>query len=197
MIGVLVSGNGSNLQALIDADLGAPIKVVVCNKPGVKAQDRAEKAGIPFVLLDHREFASRDAFDRALVEALRAYGVTLVVLAGFMRIIGAPMLEAFPQRIVNIHPSLLPSFPGIHAQKQALDAGVKVAGCTVHLVDAGTDTGPILAQAAVPVLPDDDADRLSARILKSEHQLLPMVVRAMVQGRVRIDGRRAVIVEER
>lgn len=193
MIGVLASGNGSNLQALIDSDLRSELAVVVCNKPGARALERAAAASIPAVLLDHTRYPDRDAFDRALASELQQRGVKHVVLAGFMRVIGQPMLDAFPQRIVNVHPSLLPSFPGLHAQKQALEAGVRISGCTVHLVDSGCDTGPILAQAAVPVLPGDDADRLSARILRREHQLLPAVVRALISGDVVIspDGKRA------
>lgn len=188
-LGVLASGNGSNLQALLDAELGAPVRVVVCNKPGARALERARSAGVEGVLLDHTLFADRDAFDRALADALTARGVTWVVLAGFMRIIGPAMLAAYPQRIVNVHPSLLPSFPGLHAQRQALAAGARISGCTVHLVDAGMDTGPILAQAAVPVRADDDEVKLSRRILVREHQLLPAVVRALLRGDLGPDGR--------
>lgn len=186
-VGVLASGSGSNLQALIDADLGpARIAVVICNVPGARAIARAEAAGIPAVLIDHRTFADRRAFDLAIVEALRAHGVEWVVLAGFMRIVTSVVLEAFADRVVNIHPALLPSFPGVHAQKQALRAGVKLSGCTVHLVDEGTDTGPILAQSAVPILPDDDEARLSGRILSEEHRLYPRCVRALAEGRLRV-----------
>lgn len=186
-VGVLASGSGSNLQALIDAELGpARIAVVICNVPGAKALARAEAAGIPSVVIDHRAFKDRGAFDLALVETLRARGVEWVVLAGFMRIVTPVVLDAFTDRVVNIHPALLPSFPGVHAQKQALLAGVKLSGCTVHLVDEGTDTGPILAQSAVPVLPDDDEARLSGRILAEEHRLYPRCVRALAEGRLRI-----------
>ncbi len=188
-IGVLASGNGSNLQALLDAELGAPIRVMICNKPGARALDRARAAGVEALLLDHTTFADRDAFDRALAEALTARGVTWVALAGFMRIIGPAMLAAFPARIVNVHPALLPAFPGLHAQRQALAAGARISGCTVHLVDAGMDTGPILAQAAVPVLAGDDEAALSRRILAREHQLFPAVVRALVRGELGADGR--------
>ena len=181
-IGVLASGNGSNLQALIDAPLPSPIAVVVVNNPDAKAKLRAERVDIPTVVVDHRKFDCRESFDRALVEALRGHGVEWVVLAGFMRIVGAPLLEAFQRRIVNIHPALLPAFPGLHAQAQALAAGVKVSGCTVHLVDAGVDTGPILAQTAVRVLPGDDVAALANRILRQEHRLLPRVVSALVSG---------------
>lgn len=177
-IGVLASGNGSNLQALIDAKL--PIRVVIANKPGARALERALAAGIEALLIEHGAFPDRDAFDRALATALKDRGVEWVVLAGFMRIIGAPLLEAFPSRIVNVHPALLPSFPGLHAQRQALEAGVRITGCTVHLVDAGVDTGPILAQAAVPVLDGDDEATLSRRILAAEHQLLSATMRALL-----------------
>ncbi len=193
-VGVLVSGSGTNLQALLDADaagaLGATVCVVLSNVPGVAALDRATKAGVATAVIPHRGFATREDFDRALVETLRAHGVELVVLAGFLRIVTHVLLDAFPQRVVNVHPSLLPAFPGLHAQAQALEHGVRVAGCTVHLVDAGMDTGPILAQSAVPVLDGDTVDTLRARILREEHRTLVATVNALAAGRVRIDGRR-------
>jgi phosphoribosylglycinamide formyltransferase-1 len=194
-VGVLASGSGTNLQALIGAaakgDLGpARLAVVGANIPGCGALERAAHAGIPTFVLDHKGFASREAFDGALVETLRAHGVELVVLAGFMRLLSATFLGAFPQRIVNIHPALLPAFPGTHAQKQAFVYGVKFAGCTVHFVDGGTDTGPIIAQAVVPVLETDDEESLRARILTEEHRLLPAAVRAVAEGRVHVEGRR-------
>jgi phosphoribosylglycinamide formyltransferase-1 len=188
-IGVLASGNGTNLQALIDcADLRSAIALVVVNNPEAFAKTRAERADIPVATIDHRGFASRADFDRALVNALKSAGVEFVVLAGFMRIVGPEMLEAYRDRIINIHPALLPAFAGLHAQRQALAAGVKISGCSVHLVDAGTDTGPILAQAAVPILPGDDEAALSARILRREHLLLPAVLRAILAGRLRIEA---------
>jgi phosphoribosylglycinamide formyltransferase-1 len=191
-IGVLASGAGSNLQALIDADLGdARIGVVIVNVPGAKAFDRAREAGIPSLCIDHRQHATREDFDRAVVSALEQHGVEWVVLAGFMRIVTPVLLDAFRDRVVNIHPALLPSFPGVNAHKRALEAGVKLTGCTVHLVDEGCDTGPILAQVAVPVLEGDDEARLKTRILKQEHRLLPAVIRALIEGRLHIDGRRA------
>jgi phosphoribosylglycinamide formyltransferase-1 len=194
-IGVLASGSGTNLQALIDAwKIGslAPAELVVvgANIAGCFALERAQKAGIATFALSHKAFASREAFDHALVAELRARNVELVVLAGFMRVLSEVFLNAFPQRVVNIHPALLPAFPGTHGQKQALDYGVKLAGCTVHFVDKGTDTGPIIAQAAVPVLLDDDEDRLRERILGEEHRLLPAVVRAIASGHVTVEGRR-------
>lgn len=190
-IGVLASGTGSNLQALIEAELGATIAVVIANVPGAGALERAERAGIPAVLIDHRSFSDRASFDEAVVRVLREHQVDWVILAGFMRILTSVVLDAFRHRVVNIHPSLLPSFPGVDAQRRALEAGVKITGCTVHLVDEGTDTGPILAQAAVPVLKDDDEPKLRARILAEEHRLLPFVVRALVAGALALEGRRA------
>jgi len=193
-VGVLASGGGSNLQALIDrwkAGTLAPAELVVvgANVEGCQAVERGHKAGIATFVLSHKSFAAREDFDRALVAELRNRGVELVVLAGFMRVLTSAFLDAFPQRVVNIHPALLPAFPGTHAQKQALDYGVKLAGCTVHFVDAGTDTGPIIAQAAVPVLPSDDESSLGQRILAEEHRLLPAVVRAIAAGRVTVEGR--------
>jgi phosphoribosylglycinamide formyltransferase 1 len=193
--GVLASGSGTNLQALIDAwKTGslAPAELVVvgANIPGCLALERAQKAGIDTFVLSHKAFATREDFDRALVAELRGRGVELVVLAGFMRVLTGAFLDAFPLRVINIHPALLPAFPGVHAQKQALDYGVKLAGCTVHFVDKGTDTGPIIAQAAVPVLPTDDEDTLGRRILGEEHRLLPAVVRAVASGQVSVEGRR-------
>jgi phosphoribosylglycinamide formyltransferase-1 len=192
--GVLASGSGTNLQALIDAWKGgtlAPAELVVVgvNIAGCGALDRAQNAGIETFVLSHKSFATREDFDRALVAELRSRDVELVVLAGFMRVLTGTFLDAFPLRVINIHPALLPAFPGVHAQKQALDCGVKLAGCTVHFVDKGTDTGPIIAQAAVPVLPGDDEDSLGKRILGEEHRLLPAVVRAVASGQVRVEGR--------
>lgn len=194
-VGVLASGSGSNLQALIDAgtrgDLGpAHVAVVGVNVPGCGAVARAEKAGVPHFVVDHKRYPVRLDFDHAVIEALRGHAVDLVVLAGFMRLVTPALLAAFPQRIINIHPALLPAFPGLHAQKQAFASGVKLAGCTVHFVDEGTDSGPIIAQAAVPRLDDDDEERLRLRILAEEHHLLPAVVRAIAEGRVSSEGRR-------
>jgi phosphoribosylglycinamide formyltransferase-1 len=192
-VGVLVSGSGTNLQAILDAvreeRLHADVRVVLSNVATAKALDRAKSAGVPAVVLDHKAFASREAFDAAVVEILRAHEVELVVFAGFVRIVTPVLLEAFPMRVVNIHPALLPAFPGMHAQRQALEYGVRVAGCTVHLVDAGTDTGPILAQAAVPVLDDDTEETLARRILEKEHELLPKVIQWIAEGRVEVETR--------
>ena len=190
VIGVLVSGSGTNLQAVIDAvasgKLRAKIGVVVSNVATAGALDRAKKAGVPTAVLDHKAHPSREAFDAAVVEVLRAHQVSCVVLAGFMRLITPVLLDAFPHRVVNIHPALLPAFPGIHAQAQALAYGVRISGCTVHLVDAGMDTGPILAQAAVPVLDGDDEASLRDRILVKEHELLPMVLQWLADDRIEV-----------
>ena len=189
-LGVLVSGSGSNLQAIIDAaqagTIDARVAVVVSNVAGAKAVERARAAGIPTAVIDHRRYGDRRAFDAAVVEVLRERAVDLVVLAGFMRVVSEVLLGAFPWRVVNIHPALLPAFPGLHGQKQAVHAGVRIAGCTVHFVDSGLDTGPIIAQAAVPVLPDDDEESLGARILEQEHILLPSVLQWFAEGRVEV-----------
>jgi phosphoribosylglycinamide formyltransferase-1 len=197
-VAVLVSGSGTNLQALLDAEAAgrlapAEIAVVVSNNPGALALERAARAGRPGLVVDHRGRASREDFDQALLDALAPYRVETIVLAGFMRLLTPRFLGAFPGRVVNTHPSILPAFPGHDAAAQALAHGVKLSGCTVHLVDAGVDTGPIIAQRAVPVLPGDDAAALQARIQDEEHRLLPVVVRALAAGRVSCEGRRVVI----
>lgn len=193
-IGVLVSGRGSNLQALIDAigrnELRATIAVVISNVPGVAALDRAAAAGIDTLVLPHRDWPSREAYDEALAAALRDKGAALVCLAGFMRRLSARFLEAYDGPVLNVHPSLLPAFPGLDGPGQALAHGVKVAGCTVHLVTAELDAGPIVAQSAVPVLPADTADTLAARILVEEHRLFPQAVGRVLDGAWRVDGRR-------
>jgi phosphoribosylglycinamide formyltransferase-1 len=190
VLGVLVSGSGTNLQAIIDAvaseRLGATIGVVISNLASAKGLDRARAAGIPTVVVEHKAHASREAFDAALVEVLRAHGVSCVVLAGFMRLVTPVLLSAFPERVVNIHPALLPAFPGVHAQAQALAYGVRISGCTVHLVDAGMDSGPVLAQVAVPVLDDDTEETLRDRILVEEHALLPAVLQWLADDRVEV-----------
>ena len=162
--------------------------VVISNVAGAGALARAEKAGVPGVVLDHRGFADRASFDAAIVSELRARGAEYVVLAGFMRLVTPTLLDAFPMRVVNVHPALLPAFPGVDAQAQAIRYGVRVSGCTVHFVDAGTDTGPIVAQAVVPVLEGDDDASLRARILEKEHALLPMVLQWCAEGRVRVES---------
>ncbi|NIQ95386.1 MAG: phosphoribosylglycinamide formyltransferase [Desulfuromonadales bacterium] len=196
-LGILASGSGTNLQSIIDAcrqnRIDAEVAVVITNKPGAGALNRAEKADIATRCIDHRQFDSRESFDAAVVEALREARVDLVCLAGFMRLITSTMLDAFPMRIMNIHPSLLPAFPGLNVQRQAVEYGVRFSGCTVHFVDSGTDTGPIIIQAAVPVLDDDDEHTLSARILKEEHRIYPRAIQLFAEGRLRIEGRRVTI----
>lgn len=192
-LGVLISGRGSNLQAIIDAiarrDLDATIAVVVSNRSEAAGLDRARRAGLDTVCMQPKTFPSRDAYDAALADLLLARQVDLVCLAGYMRLVGASLLAAFPNRVLNVHPSLLPAFPGLDAQKQALDHGVRVAGATVHLVTDELDGGPIIAQAAVPVLPADTAETLSARILVEEHRLYPQAIALVLDGRWRIEGR--------
>jgi phosphoribosylglycinamide formyltransferase 1 len=193
-IGVLISGRGSNLQALIDAvadrQLDARIAIVISNRASAAGLGRASAAGIETLIIDHRGFASRDDFDRAVASELVRRGVRLVCLAGFMRLVGAPLLEAFPNAVLNIHPSLLPAFPGVEAQRQALDHGVKVTGATVHLVTGELDAGPIVLQASVPVRDDDSIETLSARILVEEHRLYPAAVQLILDGSWSLTGRR-------
>ena len=195
-IGVLISGRGSNLQALIDAidegRLAARIALVLSNRADAGGLQRARAAGIDTAVVDHRAYPTRDAFDRAVAAELSARHVALVCLAGFMRLVGAPLLEAFPNAILNVHPSLLPAFPGVEAQRQALEHGVKVAGATVHLVTAELDGGPIVLQAAVPVRDDDTPETLAARILIEEHRIYPEAVQVMLGGGWTIEGRRFV-----
>lgn len=200
-VGVLASGSGSNFQALVDAlhVAGSParVEVLVCNVPGAKVLDRAARAGVESVLIDHKKVATREAYDEQLVEALTSRGIELVCLAGYMRLVTPGFLRRFPGAVINIHPALLPAFPGLHGVRQALQYGVKVSGCTVHFVDEGTDTGPIIAQATVPVLPSDDEATLGARINAEEHRLYPAVVRAIAEGRVKLVGRRVQLEENR
>jgi phosphoribosylglycinamide formyltransferase-1 len=200
-IGVLASGGGTNLQAIIDrcqdGSLFAEIAVVITNNPGAGALDRAEKASIPTLCINHRDFPGREEFDHAVVKALQDAEVDLVVLAGFMRIITQTFIDAFPNRVINIHPALLPAFPGLHVQQQAIDYGARFSGCTVHFVDGGVDTGPIIIQAVVPVLQDDTEDTLAARILEQEHRIYPRAIQLIAEGRVQVDGRQVMINPER
>jgi phosphoribosylglycinamide formyltransferase-1 len=195
-LGVLISGRGSNLQSIIDAvaagTIGADIAVVVSNRADAAGLGRARDAGIEAVYLNPREFADRPAYDRALADLLRARSVDLVCLAGYMRLVGAPLIDAFPNRILNVHPSLLPAFPGLDAQRQALEHGVRVSGATVHLVTLELDAGPIVLQSAVPVLDGDSVDSLSARILVEEHRIYPEAIRLVLAGGWRVAGRRFV-----
>ncbi len=193
-LGVLVSGRGSNLQAIIDAiergDLEAQIAVVISDKEQAYALERARKHGIEALFIDPRAYKSREEHEKVVGDYLEERGVGLICLAGYMRILSPYFVKRFQWRIMNIHPALLPSFPGLHGQKQALDYGVKISGCTVHFVDEETDHGPIIIQAAVPVLEDDDEDTLSARILEYEHKIYPRAIQLFAQGRLEIQGRR-------
>jgi phosphoribosylglycinamide formyltransferase 1 len=195
-IAVLISGRGSNLQSIIDAigtgALDATIAVVVSNRSDAAGLLRAREAGIEALCLDPRDYPDRRAYDRAIVDVLKARNVGLVCLAGFMRLVRVPLLEAFPNAILNIHPSLLPAFPGVDAQQQALTHGVKVSGATVHLVTGELDNGPIVAQSSVPVVDDDTRDTLAARILIEEHKLYPDAIRTVLDGGWRVEGRRFV-----
>ena len=198
-LGVLVSGSGTNLQAILDAiaegRLDARVSVVISNKANAFALERARRAGVPVQVISHKDHADREAFDTALVSALREAGVTWVVCAGFMRIVTPVLLRAFEERVINIHPALLPAFPGIHAQAQALAHGVKVTGCTVHFVDEGVDSGPIIGQRSVPVADDDTLESLTARLLVAEHALFVEALSWIAAGRVEIvsrDGRKHV-----
>jgi len=196
-VGVLVSGRGSNLQALLDAsarpDYPAEVVVVLSDRERAAALDRARAAGVEALFVNPKDFADREAFDLALVRELTARRVGLVCNAGFMRILSPAYVRAFAGRAMNIHPSLLPAFPGLHAQRQALEHGAKVAGATVHFVDDAMDTGPIILQASVPVHQDDTEESLSARILVEEHRLYPEAVRLFAEGRISIAGRRVTI----
>lgn len=193
-LGVLASGRGSNFQAIIDAieagRLRAVIKVLIVDNPEAYAIKRAENYGIEYLCLSPKDYRTRDEYFFAISEELKKRDVELVILAGFMRIVRRPLIEAYPNRIMNIHPALLPSFPGLHGQRQAVDYGVRISGCTVHFVDEGMDTGPIIIQAAVPVSPDDTEETLSDRILRLEHRIFPEAIRLYSEGRLKIEGRK-------
>ena len=195
-LAVLISGRGSNLQSIVEAirrgELDASVEVVISSRPDAAGLRRAREAAIEATCVSPRDYPDREACDRALVAILRAHEVDLVCLAGFMRLVGAPLLESFQNRILNIHPSLLPAFPGLEAQRQALEHGVRISGATVHLVTADLDGGPIVLQAAVPVLDDDTVDALSARILVEEHRLFPEAIRLVLDGGWTLEGRRFV-----
>ncbi len=199
-LGVLASGRGSNLQAIMDAAAAGKIKaevaVVISDNEDAFALERARQAGIPAEFLDLKTFPAIVEYEKAMVDLLKRHGVGLVCLAGYMRMVGKVMLDAFWNRIMNIHPALLPSFPGLHGQEQAFRHGVKFSGCTVHFVDEGMDTGPIIIQAVVPVCDDDTADTLAARILEQEHLIYPEAVRLFAEGKLRISGRKVFWSEE-
>lgn len=196
-VGVLISGRGSNLRALIDGCAGgkipAEIVLVISNRPEAAGLDHARRANIPTRIIDHRQFADRASFDTEMTDALRAAGVELLCLAGFMRLLSPGFVATWRNRMINIHPSLLPAFPGLDTHARALAAGVRFAGCTVHFVRDETDTGPIIVQAAVPVLPDDTEASLAARVLEAEHRAYPLALRLVAEGRVRVEGERAIV----
>jgi phosphoribosylglycinamide formyltransferase-1 len=198
-LGVLISGSGTNLQAIIDAiarnELRAEIRLVISNRAGAGGLERARRAGIATAVIDNRKFPSREDFDRALAAELAGRGVEFVVCAGFMRLLSSEMLAAFPGRIINTHNALLPAFPGIHGPREALEYGVKIAGCTVFFVTEGVDVGPVIIQAAVPVIPGDDEERLAERIKAAEHRILPYAIRLYQEGRLEIAGRKVLIRE--
>jgi phosphoribosylglycinamide formyltransferase 1 len=194
VLGILISGRGSNMHAIIDAvrsgRLDARIAVVISNRADAAGLARAREAGIETVVCDHRQHRTRDDYDRVLAQELKKRGVTLVCLAGFMRLLGRAFLSVFPNAVLNVHPSLLPAFPGVDAQRQALAHGVKVSGATVHLVTEELDGGPIILQAAVPVLEDDTVESLSARILVEEHRIYPEAISLAISGVWKLEGRR-------
>ncbi len=196
-IGVLASGRGSNFQAIIDeieaGRIPAKIEILIVDNSNAYAIERAKKHGIPYQYINPKEFKTKEAFYEKIRDELLSKRVELIVLAGFMRIVKKPLLDAFPNRIMNIHPALLPSFPGLHGQKQAVDYGVRISGCTVHFVDEGVDSGPIIIQAAVAVHPDDTEDSLSERILKLEHKIFPEAIRLFAEGRLEVHGRKVKI----
>ena len=193
-LGIICSGRGSNLASIIEAiergEIPAEIAVVIADKRDAYALERARAKGIPAVAVVHRDFTERADFERAMLDELHAHDVTLVVLAGFMRILSPVFVHAYTGRILNIHPALLPSFPGAHAHRDALAYGVKVSGCTVHFVDEGMDSGPIILQASVPVMEDDTEETLAARVLEQEHRIFPEAIKLYVEDRLRTDGRR-------
>ena len=196
-LGVLISGSGSNLQAIIDAienkELDAKIQVVLSNRADAYGLVRAKKHGLPVEVLDHKRFTSREAFDQAVVDILRGRQVELVVLAGFMRLLSPVLVSAYSNQIMNIHPALLPAFPGLHVQKKAVEHGVRFSGCTVHFVNETCDEGPIIIQAVVPVFPDDTEETLAGRILEQEHRIYPRAIQLYSEGRLRIEGRRVFV----
>jgi phosphoribosylglycinamide formyltransferase 1 len=196
-IAVLISGSGTNLQAIIDAieaqRLDAKIQLVLSNRAGAYGLVRAKNHGIPVEVLDHKLFPSREAFDQAVVDILRAYDVELAVLAGFMRLLSPVFVSAYSNRIMNIHPALLPAFPGLHVQKKAVEHGVRFSGCTVHFVNEACDEGPIIIQAVVPVFPDDTEESLAARILAQEHRIYPRAIQLYSEGRLRVEGRKVLV----
>lgn len=201
ILGVLASGRGSNFQSIIDrietGYLPATITLLITDNPDAFALERAEKHNIEALVLNPADYPDRNAYYSRIADELQRRNVGLVVLAGFMRVVGKALIDRFPNRVINIHPALLPSFPGLHGQKQAVDYSVKISGCTVHFVDEGVDTGPIIVQAAVPVYHDDTEDILSARILKQEHRIFPYAIKLFAEGKVSVEGRRVIVTADR
>jgi phosphoribosylglycinamide formyltransferase-1 len=200
-LGVLASGRGSNFQSIIDSIesgyMPAAIAVLITDNPDAFALQRAEKHNIETLVLKPGDYRDRNAYYSMIADELQKRNVGLVVLAGFMRVVGKALIDRFPNRVMNIHPALLPSFPGLHGQKQAVDYGVKISGCTVHFVDEGVDTGPIIVQAAVPAYHDDTEDSLSERILRQEHRIFPYAIKLFAEGRISVEGRKVVISADR
>lgn len=198
-LGILCSGRGSNLQSIIEnienGNINAEIKIVLTDKPNAMALTRAENAGIKAVCVNRKEFETREAFEEALLKELKAANVTLVILAGFMRLLSPLFVRAYEGRIMNIHPALLPAFQGAHAHRDVLNYGVKISGCTVHFVDEGMDSGPIILQEAVPVMDDDTEETLATRVLNVEHKIYPEAIRLFVEGKLKIEGRKVRISE--
>lgn len=195
-LGVLASGRGSNFQSIIDSIesgyITAKIAILITDNPDSYAVERANKHNIESLVLRPRDFSDRDAYYSHIAEELKKRGIELIILAGFMRVVGKPLLDQYTNKVMNIHPALLPSFPGLHGQKQAADYSVKISGCTVHFVDEGMDTGPIIIQAAVPAYDDDTEDSLSERILKQEHRIFPYAIKLYAEGKITVEGRRVI-----
>ena len=196
-IGVLASGRGSNFQSIIDninsGYIKAKIAVLITDNPKAYAIERAKNNNIEAIIISPKDFPDKDSYYSHIAEMLKSKGVELVALAGFMRVVGKPLIRAFQNKIMNIHPALLPSFPGLHGQKQAVDYGAKISGCTVHFVDEGVDRGPIIIQAAVPVYDDDTEDSLSERILRQEHRIFPLAIKLFSEGKITIEGKKVII----
>jgi len=201
ILGVLASGSGSNFQSIIDSissgSLNARIAVLITDNPGAYALERAAEHNIESLVLRPKDFSDRDAYFAHIADELQKRNAGLIVLAGFMRVVGKPLIDCYPDKIMNIHPALLPSFPGLHGQKQAADYGVKLSGCTVHFVDEGMDTGPIIIQAAVPAYHDDTEETLGARILEQEHRIFPEALRLYSEGLISVEGRKVIIKADR
>ena len=193
-LGILVSGRGSNLQAIIDAagreEISAEVAIVISDQPKAYAIERAKQHNIEFAVVELKKFKNKEEYEKNILEVLKAKKVDLVCLAGYMKIVGPTLLKAYKGKMMNIHPALLPSFPGLHVQKATLNYGVKVSGCTVHFVDEGTDTGPIIVQVAVPILEHDTEETLSGRILEQEHKIYPKAIKLFAEGKLKIEGRR-------